>query len=165
MSVNENSVSENVGVESSVTTNPLHVPPNTGAENPVSSESQIPVPIRPNAAQSLQRDVKEEITQRINNDEVRSRVITQLADAEITQRAELLSKVIEMYEKTQSELKSLKPDVINYDEQGNVTTKSYSASQFEKRKVVADKISKMEKAIEKAIVERNFEMLKNLKLT
>ena len=118
-------------------------------------EKQLPIAI------SIANDVKENINGR--NNEVKDRIIKDLADKIIIERTQLLSKVLEKRKEADKELKKInRPDQTQYDGNGKEIGSSYTKDLIDKIRKAREKLNRIDKAIKKAIEEANYEEIKKL---
>ena len=94
---------------------------------------------------------------------VKESIIQQLVDAEILVRKELIiTKGLNKLDELNKELKKLKPDNISYDSEGKVLSETWTKAAVDNAKKIKDTITKVENAIEKALTENNYDLLRNL---
>ena len=124
--------------------------------NPI-SPTPAPVP----AYVALRSDVKTRIDS--CSDQVRQRVVEQLAEAEIQRRTILLATVLDKRKEAERAVYKIKPDLVSYNEAGAVTSTSYSKAKVDELKKAKELLAKIDKAIEKAINEADYEELAKVK--
>lgn len=86
-------------------------------------------------------------------------VAFQLADEEIKRRTGLLVKAFKDHKEASKEFQKIKPDLKAFDEMGKLTSESFSQDQANKLRAGREKITKLEKAIEAAIVQGDYSKL------
>ena len=94
--------------------------------------------------------------------EVTSKVIDHLVTKELNRRSEAVINGLGELDKLKSEQKKLKPDVISYNEDGSVASSNWSKAKLEEKNKVDQKIAKLGKAIDKALVENDYSDLFNV---
>lgn len=112
------------------------------------------------AAVAIRIDVKGKVEQAHTAGTIRSRVVDQLVEEEIGRRADLLAKVFAVREQTARDLDKLRPDQVFYNDKGEKVNETFSKAKFEERKKATEKLGKIDKALDKAINEANYEDLK-----
>jgi hypothetical protein len=93
---------------------------------------------------------------------VRERVVSALVEREVVARVELLDKALAKRTETEKDLRKLKPDVENYDADGKLVSSSYSKAKADELKKARESLDKLEKALDKALVDNDFSKLREL---
>lgn len=117
------------------------------------SEEQVQAP--ESLVVQIRKDYKAGLAD--SNVKAREHIVKDLVDKEVRRRAEAAQKVFDLCEATQNELRRIKPTFGGYDLQGKgVGEPVYTQEQAKKHKELTEKVTKYEKALEKALVEGDF---------
>lgn len=116
------------------------------------TEKEVPVAIQ----------IRNEVKELVQKADIRSRVVTALVEAESSARADMLSNALIERKKLEGEIKKVRPDVKTYDEDGKILSESYTKQQVDDLKKLKEKLQKLDKELNKAITEADYEGLKNL---
>lgn len=98
-------------------------------------------PIRTTLAEALSR---------INPDVAQS-VVGVMVDREIEKRSKIIVQALDMLDREETTLKRIKPDQMQFNENGTVISQSYSQSALQSRNKQVDKVQKLTAAINKAL--------------
>lgn len=93
---------------------------------------------------------------------VRQKVIDTLVDQELNKRSEAIVRGLNEQSKLKKEAFKIKPDILAYDDQGQEVSANWSKAKLEEKKKNEDKLSKLEKALEKALDKNDYGDLNNL---
>jgi len=86
-------------------------------------------------------------------------VAYELAYEELKRRCGLLVKAFKDHKEASKEHQKIKPDLKAFDSMGKLTSESFSQDQANKLKAAREKVTKLEKAIEAAIVQGDYSKL------
>jgi hypothetical protein len=98
--------------------------------------------------------INEQVATRIKNcaPAVEDRVVDVLAEKEVARRVELIVQGLGKADDAEKEIRKFsKPDVEQFDGEGNPVATLFSKDRTDARKKLNEKIVKLEKAIEKAV--------------
>ena len=112
------------------------------------------------AAVAIRIDVKGKVEEAQKAGTIRGRVVDQLVEEEISKRADLLAKVFAVREQTNRDLDKIRPDQVSYNDKGEKVSEFFSKAKFEERKKATERLGKIDKALDKALNEANYEELK-----
>jgi len=102
-----------------------------------------------NTVKTIQEKVLDQISKL--GDRVESSVVDMMVDKELNRRTPALVQGLEKLTEFEAEYKKTdKPDVITRDRDGKEISSGYSAKKLEEIKKAGERVSKLEKAIEKA---------------
>ena len=108
----------------------------------------------------MRKECKELVDQEQSNNGIRGRVVQQLAQKEIDRRTELLAKALSKREEKAKELAKLKPDMRGYAENGDEKMAYYSKDKQKQLESVRKELSKIDKAINRAMSDADYEGIK-----
>ena len=111
-------------------------------------------------AVELRKEVKAKVEQAHQNNEIRERVVNHLTEVEVDRRATLLQSALDKRDELYKELNKVKPDQVQCNADGQVVNEFFTKAQSKKRKDATDKLNKIDKAINKAVTEADYEGLK-----
>lgn len=120
--------------------------------------SSAPLP----QAAALKVDIKTAIDSAQRDGSIRVRVINKLVETEISSRVDVLSKALAKREDKQKEIDGLKADHKLRDVTGKIVSEAFTDTQFKKREKLQKELAKMDKVINQAINEGNYEGAKKL---
>jgi hypothetical protein len=92
--------------------------------------------------------------------EVQQRLADAMVEKEVSRRQGVLDTAVQKWEQLSSELNKVKPDQITVDSEGNETA-VYTKKAHEARKKMAEKVSKLDAALDAALGEGNFKRLED----
>jgi len=110
-------------------------------------------------AEEIRNDVKQQVDAEQTHGTIRTRVVTHLVDAEIERRTNLLVKAMANRKAAAKEVDKIKPDQVQHEESGKVAMTSYSKAKIDELKKCKKKLSKIDKAINRAINEADYDGL------
>lgn len=119
------------------------------------------------AAVVLRKEVAAAVAEQ-SKTEVRSRVVAQLVEAEIQKRAAALALALSKRQEAAKELDKIRPDIeldkirpdiAHYDENGTLAVTAFSKAVFEQKKQAKAKLEKIDKAIDAAINNADYQAL------
>ena len=94
---------------------------------------------------------------------VRERVIDTLVEREVVSRVEVLDKGLAKRSEYERELRKIsKPDVETYDAEGKPVSATYSKARIDELKKSREQLTKLEGAIDKALVSNDFSKLREI---
>ena len=93
---------------------------------------------------------------------VEADVIEALVERESKRRSTALVDGIDKLAKLENELKRLKPDIVQYDEKGQIVSSTFSKARYDEMKKANEQIEKLTKAINKALEKEDFSDLYNM---
>jgi nitrate reductase NapAB chaperone NapD len=94
---------------------------------------------------------------------IRERVIDTLVEREVAARTDVLDKALAKRSEIGRELQKLqKPDVEAYDVEGKLVSATFSKARTEELKKKREEQERLEKAIDKALVDNDFAKLKEI---
>jgi len=111
-------------------------------------------------AVELRKEVKAKVEQSHQNNEIRERVVNHLTEVEVERRATLLQSALDNRDEVYKELNKVRPDLVQYTEGGQVVNEFFSKEQSKKRKDATEKLNKIDKAIDKAVNDADYDGLK-----
>jgi hypothetical protein len=120
--------------------------------------SVTPIPI----AVDLRKRIKERLEAAQANGDIASAVVIRLADQEIQVRTDLLSKGFAKREEAQKELDKIRPDHKIRGLDGSVATEGFTDATYKKKEKAVQDLAKIDKALDKAVKEGDYEGLKKL---
>lgn len=138
------------------------------ADNELVTESQGETkeeedkPVANPEAVRLQDDIKNSIKDKQENGEIRARVVDTLVEEEIGIRADLLAKALAKRKAQQKELDKIKPDECNFNEDGSPANQHWSKAKLGERNKATKTLSKIDKAINAAINNADYEGVKKI---
>lgn len=107
-----------------------------------------------------QEEVKKSVVDQ--NNIVYSNLVNSLVQKEIQERTELVGKAVESLKTKSRELNNCRADSKLLDQEGKVIQEGFTQEQLNKRKKMVDTINNIEKALEEAITNANYENLKKV---
>lgn len=107
--------------------------------------------------------IRSDVSERVVKLNIRDRVVSQLVEEEAGARTTLMSGVLVKRKELEKDLRKVKPDQVAYNEDGSEKDASYSKKAAEDRKKIVEQITRIDKALEKAIDKADYEDLKNIK--
>lgn len=93
---------------------------------------------------------------------VEEKIIDALVSREVNRRSDALTKAIDDLSKMEGEVRRIKPDQVQYNEDGTVKDQSYSKPKTEELKKLKQKIEKYTNAINKALEKADYGDVYNL---
>lgn len=90
---------------------------------------------------------------------VRETLVQVRVDDEVKRRVEIGKQGVQLLERLEGELKGVKPDVQNFDGDGQALPVAYSKGQLEKRKKTTEKVEAISKAVREAFENDKFDDL------
>lgn len=93
---------------------------------------------------------------------VEEKIIDALVSREVNRRSDALTKAIDDLSKMEGEKRRVKPDQVQYNEDGSVKDSSYSKAKTEELKKLNQKIDKFTNAISKALDKADYGDVYNL---
>jgi len=111
-------------------------------------------------AVELRKEVKAKVEQAHQNNEIRERVVNHLTEVELERRATLLQSALDKRDEVYKELNKVRPDLVQYTEGGQVVNEFFSKEQSKKRKDATEKLNKIDRAIDKAVNDADYDGLK-----
>lgn len=93
---------------------------------------------------------------------VRERVVSLLVEREVATRTDVLDKALVKRTEIERELRKIKPDIEAFDVEGKVVRQDYSKARFEELKKKREELERIEKALDKALVDNDFSKLKEV---
>lgn len=93
---------------------------------------------------------------------VEDKIIEALVAREVTRRSDALTKAIDALSKMEGEKRRVKPDQVQYNEDGSVKDQSYSKLKTEELKKLNQKIDKYTNSINKALDKADYGDVYNL---
>lgn len=94
--------------------------------------------------------------------QVEDKVVDALVAREVSRRSDALTKAIDEYARIEGEIKRIKPDVVTYNIDKSIKDSSYSKAKVEELEKLNKKLDKHEKAITKALEDKDYGDLYNL---
>lgn len=126
----------------------------TPAETQIENTGAIPVVAR------IANEVKSSVASQKNKPyEI---LINAMAEKVINERVGLLQQGFDLRERTNGEMRGVKPDNVAFDINGKVISESYTKAQADKFKQVKTSLEKIDKALEAAIDNADFGPLKQV---
>ena len=110
----------------------------------------------------IREDVKQHVEDHQTDGTIRQKVVDHLTNAEVDRRTEMLVKAMAVREETAKDLKKMKPDQVQYEESGKISMTSFSKTKFDELKKCKDKLAKIDKAINRAINDADYDSLKKI---
>lgn len=106
--------------------------------------------------------ILKETSEAINNasGEIRKRVIDHFAGQKIDERVDLLTRALKNRDDKWKEIQKMRPDQVQYDESGKEVNSFWSKEQSEKRKGLLKSLNKMDRAINRAVNDADYEGLR-----
>lgn len=95
--------------------------------------------------------------------QVKDRLIQVYVEKELLRFQEAIARAITHLDSAKNDLKKIKPDVQSYNEDGEVTSNSYSKDVAESLKSTRTKVAKLEEAVKAALVDNDYSKVLNLK--
>lgn len=117
-------------------------------------------PVKNPEAIKLQNDIKESIKGKQEKGEIRTRVVDALVEEEVTVRADLLTKVLAKRKAQQKELDKIKPDHCTFHGDGTAADLLWSKAKLKEKQEAEKKLNKIDKAINAAINDADYEGVK-----
>lgn len=114
------------------------------------------------AAVELQIDVKEIVKTKQESNIIRKRVIEALVEEEIANRADLLTKALAKRKAQNSELSKIKPDLCSFNVDGSPANYHWSKAKLGERDKALKALNKIDKAINAAINNADYEGVKKI---
>lgn len=104
------------------------------------------------------------VAERIKNiaPEVSDKVVEHLVAKELNRRSEAVINGFGELDKMKSDLKKTKPDVVTYNIDGTVASSNWTKAKLEEKNKLEQKMEKLTKAIDKALVDNDYSDLYNL---
>jgi hypothetical protein len=98
-------------------------------------------------------NIKKAVAEKIasSNDAVAARVIDAMAEATLAKRVKTITDAYIEVDNLNKDLRRAKPDMVTYAEDGAVASSLYSKAALEARNKIIARISKVSKAIDKAL--------------
>lgn len=109
---------------------------------------------------NINSDIKAKLIE--DNSQVRDLYITQVVQAKVIERVALVQKAMAELSSQKKELDKAKADDVKYDIEGKVIQEFYTKELIEKRKKINEKLSKVEKALSKALETADYSDLENI---
>ncbi len=113
-------------------------------------------------AVEIKNEVRTKVNAEQNNGAIRNRVIHALSEIEIKRRQEILTKALAKRDEVAKELEKMHPDIKHYDEDGQEAGKYFSAEKMKARKNLVKQLGKIDKAINRAVNDADYEGLKKI---
>lgn len=126
-------------------------------QNNIKEEKPLPVAV------DIRKEVKGIVEETSKSGKVRELTVNRLADEEIDKRVKLLMSALSQRADLSKELDKIRPDNLNFDETGKKVAEYYSKEKSDARKKATEKLTKMDKAINKACNDGDYEDLKKFK--
>lgn len=95
-------------------------------------------------------------------DRVKNLVIDGFVNTEINRRADLLTKLVTAINAFAKEQVKIKPDVISYDDKGQVIRQEWSKAKVDEKKKFSDKLAKAQKAFDNALGNNDYSNVENI---
>jgi glucuronate isomerase len=124
--------------------------------NAVGGTTSLPV------AESLRSDIKTGVDKAQSEGAIRSRVVAKLTEEAVKERVEVLAKALAKREEKAKEIGNVRADHKLRDSGGKVITEAFTDAQFKKREKLNKELSKMDKVLNQAINEGNYEGARKL---
>ena len=104
------------------------------------------------------------VAERIKNiaPEVSDKVVEHLVTKELNRRSEAIIYGFGELDKMKNELKKTKPDVVAYNLDGTIASANWSKQKLDDKNKLEQKMEKLTKAIDKALVDNDYSDLYNL---
>jgi len=123
-------------------------------------EDDKPV-VNPEAVQ-LDIDIRDGVKSRQDSGVIRKRVVEALVEEEVTTRADLLTKALAKRKAQQKELDKIKPDHCTFNEDGSPAQQHWSKAKLGERAKAAKALNKIDKAINAAVNNADYEGVKKI---
>jgi hypothetical protein len=119
-----------------------------------------PKPVR--TADELRRAVRRLVDEKHGAGEIRHRMIDELAEELVTDRIRLLKNALLKREEQSKKIKKIHPDNVIFDAEGKKISEAFTKQQLDQRKLAQEELDRLDRAIEQAINENDYERLSNL---
>src|SRR6185437_7617995 len=99
------------------------------------------------------KSLRERVDQEIGNSgsTITDRVVSHFVDTEVKRRADLIVSGINLLRQAELDHRKIKPDQTMYDAEGTVVHEGFSKGKLDEKKKHAERIEKIQKAIDQAI--------------
>lgn len=114
-------------------------------------------------AENKSASILEQVADKLKNSgsDVASGVVDTLVNEEVEKRKGLVLKAIGVLENKEKELKKIKPDLVALDGEGKTVSENWSKGQLDKRNKLQQSIDKLNKALNNALENNDYEQLQN----
>lgn len=119
-------------------------------------------PVTNPEAVALQEDVKEAVKSRQEGGVIRKRVVEALVEEEVSHRADLLTKALAKRKAQANELNKIRPDHCTFNEDGSPAAQQWSKAKLGERRKCLKVLAKLDKAINAAILNADYEGVKKI---
>jgi len=113
-------------------------------------------------AVALRSEVKDRVKDASTNGTIREMVVDSLTEVEVNRRAKLLESALDKRDQLYKELNGIKPDQVQCDANGAVANEFWTKGQAKKRQQATEKLNKLDKAIDKAVTDADYDNLKKV---
>ncbi len=110
-----------------------------------------------NTVDVLKNKIKENIKN--STQTVYNTVVDVLVKKEVDSRVELIMKALDKKEVLEKEVLAIKPDNVMYNEDGTVASQNYTKQNLDNKKDKERKLKEFSEALEKALVDGEYEKL------
>lgn len=93
---------------------------------------------------------------------VQDAVVDRMVSAEVCRRTDIITKLVSLSVIAERETLKVKPDIVAYNEEGEVVSSNWSKGKLEERKKLADKLASYEKAFKEALEDNNYTLAEKL---
>ena len=109
-------------------------------------------------------DINQKVAERIagSNEKIQESVVEHLAGKEIERRTNAVIKVFSELAALEKEVSKIKPDLSQYDSNGDLVVENWSKSKLDERNKKIDKRNKLTAALDKALDKNDFSDLLNV---
>ena len=119
-------------------------------------------PVKNPEAIMLQNDVKEAIKGKQEIGAIREKVVTALVEEEVNHRADLLAKALAKRKAQAKELDKIRPDQCTFNQDGSPANQHWSKSGLGERQKAEKTLAKIDKAINAAVQNADYEGLRKI---
>lgn len=113
-------------------------------------------------AVEIRKDVKQHLEDYQTDGTIRRKVVDHLTNTEIMRRTDMLVKAMDVRYEAEKELSKIKPDSVAYDEGGAKHHELFTKAKVDERKKCKEKLAKIDKAINKAINDADYDSLRKI---
>ena len=109
-------------------------------------------------------DINQKVAERIagSNEKIQESVVEHLASKELERRTNAVIKVFAELAALEKEVSKIKPDLPQYDSNGDLVVENWSKAKLDERNKKIDKKNKLTAALDKALDKNDFSDLLNV---
>ena len=109
-------------------------------------------------------DINQKVAERIagSNEKIQESVVEHLASKELERRTNAVIKVFAELAALEKEVSKIKPDLAQYDSNGDLVVENWSKAKLDERNKKIDKKNKLTAALDKALDKNDFSDLLNV---